>query len=140
MESAERASGASEHRILNRLTGAVIDSAMHIHMRLGPGLLESVYESLLEHELLKRGLTVQRQVAIPVIWDELKLPDGFRADLVVESRVLVEIKSVEVLAPVHYKQVLTYLKCADFRVGLLINFGEAQLKDGIRRIANRAPE
>ncbi|MEA2554288.1 MAG: hypothetical protein QOJ65_2464 [Fimbriimonadaceae bacterium] len=121
---------------VNQITGAVIDAAMKIHTQTGPGLFESVYETLLEYELTKRGYRVQRQVPIPVIYDGIKLPDGFRADLLVEGIVLVEIKSLELLAPVHYKQLLTYLRCADFRVGLLLNFGEEVLKNGIKRIVN----
>lgn len=121
---------------INQITGIIIDAAIAIHIKTGPGLFESVYETLLVYELQKRGLRVERQIAIPVIYDDLKMPDGFRADLLVEGVVLVEIKSVEKLASVHYKQVLTYLRCADLRVGLLINFGEEILKNGIRRIVN----
>ena len=121
---------------VNQITGKVIDCAMRIHTRLGPGLYESVYETLLEYELQKAGLRVQRQVPIPVIYDDLKLPDGFRADLLVEGIVLVEIKSLETLASVHYKQVTTYLRCSELHVALLINFGEEHLRDGIKRIVN----
>ena len=121
---------------INQITGIIIDSAIAIHMKTGPGLFESVYETLLVYELEKRGLKVERQAPIPIIYDDIKMPDGFRADLIVEGIVLVEIKSVENLATVHYKQVLTYLRCSDLRVGLLINFGEEVLKKGIRRIVN----
>jgi len=121
---------------INQITRAIIDCAMTIHNRVGPGLYESVYETLLEYELKKRGLSVERQCPIPLVYDDLKFPDGFRADLLVEGKVIVEIKSVEVLAPVHFKQVLTYLSCGDFRVALLINFGEEHLKNGIKRIVN----
>jgi GxxExxY protein len=124
----------------NELTGVIIDTAMHVHRELGPGLLESVYEVVLAHELGKRGLAVQTQVPIPVNWDDVRLDIGFRADLVVESLVVVEIKSVEALAPVHKKQVLTYLRLMDKRVGLLINFNVELLKDGITRVANGLKE
>jgi GxxExxY protein len=124
----------------NEITGIAIDCAMRIHTRLGPGLYESVYETLREYELKKAGLQVRRQFPIPVVYDDIKMEDGFRGDLLVEDFVLVEIKSVETLAPVHYKQVLTYLRCADLRLGLLINFGSNQLKEGVRRIVNNLPE
>jgi GxxExxY protein len=118
------------------ITKAFIDAALKIHTTVGPGMLESVYESLLEYELLKGGFFVQRQWPIPLIYEDVKLRDGFRADLLVERQILVEIKSVEALAPVHYKQVLSYLRCAELRVGLLINFNEDRLKNGLHRILN----
>jgi GxxExxY protein len=103
---------------------------------LGPGLLESVYEEILYHELIQTGLTVSRQQAIPVLWKGLKMNLGFRADLIVENKVLIEIKSVESIAPVHQKQVLTYLKLTEMKLGLVINFNEALIKNGISRIVN----
>lgn len=121
----------------NAITGKIIDYAMRIHTRVGPGLYESVYETLLAYELEKSGLRVQRQFPIPLVYDDLKLPDGFRADLLVEGSVIVEIKSVELLAPVHHKQVVTYLRCANLHVALMINFGEEHLKNGIKRIVDR---
>lgn len=121
---------------LNLTSGQIVDAAIHIHGRLGPGLLESVYENILAYELNKRGLTVERQVPIPVVYDSLRFEEGFRADLIVENSVLIELKSVEAIAPVHGKQVLTYLKLLDCRLGLLINFNVPLLKDGIKRIAN----
>jgi GxxExxY protein len=120
----------------NTLSGQIVDAAMHVHMRLGPGLLESVYERVLAYELEKRGLKVARQVPIPLQYDDLRFDEGFRVDLIVNDTVLVELKSVEVLAPVHGKQVLTYLKLTNLRLGLLINFGAPLLKDGIKRIAH----
>jgi GxxExxY protein len=99
-------------------------------------LLESVYEALLAYELKQRGLLVVRQQSIPVIYETVQLEEGFRADLIVEGKVIVELKSVEVIAPVHKKQVLTYLRLTNLKLGLLINFGEALIKDGISRIAN----
>lgn len=127
-------------RRINDLSRIVVDCAMKIHMELGPGLLESAYEALLENELKKRGVSVQRQIPVPLVWDGVKLPEGFRADMIVEGVLLIEIKSVEHVSPAHFKQVLTYLRLTDLRLGLLINFGEAQLKDGIRRVVNKLPE
>jgi len=113
---------------------------MVIHKGLGPGLLESVYQKILVYELRKRGLRVEEEVPIAVRWDEIEMDLGFRADLIVEGKVIVELKSVEKTASVHRKQVLTYLKVSGLRVGLLINFGEALLKDGVCRLVNRFDE
>ncbi len=120
----------------NELSKIILDSCFDIHKKLGPGLFESVYEEILFYELTKAGLQVNRQQAIPVMWNEIKMDIGFRSDLVINSKVLIEIKSVERIAPVHQKQVLTYLRLTDIKLGLLINFNEALLKDGIQRIAN----
>lgn len=120
----------------NEIAKIVVDAAYHIHVKLGPGLLESVYESVLAYELKKRGLRVVRQQPIPVVYDELQFDEGFRADLIVNDLVIIELKSVEKIHPVHKKQLLTYLRLADRRLGLLINFAEALIKDGISRIAN----
>jgi GxxExxY protein len=103
-------------------------------------LFESVYETVLEYELKKRGLTVARQIGIPVIYDDIQFDEGFRADLIVEQKVIVELKSVERIAPIHHKQVLTYLKLANLRLGLLINFGSLLIKDGITRLVNGLEE
>ena len=111
----------------NDITGAIVDAAYHVHTRLGPGLLESVYEAVLAYELAKRGLDVQRQVPIAIGYDELRFDIGFRADLLIEGRVIVELKSVERVLPVHKKQALTYIKLADVRVGLLLNFGAERI-------------
>jgi iron complex transport system substrate-binding protein len=127
---------AETQRDLNDISGQIVDASVHIHAKLGPGLLESVYERILAHELERRGLSVERQVPVPIIFDGLHFEEGFRADLIVERCVIVELKSVETLAPVHSKQLLTYLKLLDYRLGLLINFGAPLLKDGLRRIAN----
>jgi GxxExxY protein len=124
----------------NSIAKTVLDAAFAIHTKLGPGLLESVYEPVLAYELAKRGMTVRRQVPIPIRYDELCFEEGFRADLLVDGCVVVELKSVEVLAPVHGKQVLTQLRLSGHRLGLLINFGEVHLKDGIKRIANGLPD
>jgi len=133
----DSANSALSRETLNRISGIIVDVAVNIHQQLGPGLLESVYEAVLTHELQKRGLRVDRQVPIPVIWDEVQLEVGFRADLIVEGLVVVEIKSIEAVAPVHKKTVLTYLRLTDRRLALLINFNVDLLKDGITRIVNR---
>lgn len=112
-------------------------AALEVHRALGPGLLESVYENALAYELELRGLRVQRQVAVPAVYKAIRFEIAFRADLIVEELFVVELKSVEELAPVHAKQLLTYLKLSDKKLGLLINFNEVLLKDGIRRIANK---
>ncbi|MBN2766951.1 MAG: GxxExxY protein [Paludibacter sp.] len=120
----------------NEISKIVVDIAYKVHTKIGPGLLESVYEEIMFCEIKNYGLTVERQKAIPVIWKEKQLEIGFRADLIVESKVIIELKSVEEIAPVHYKQVLTYLKLTDLKLGLLINFNEYLIKDGIKRIVN----
>ena len=120
----------------NAIAKEVVDAAFRIHTTLGPGLLESVDQTVLASELGRRGLRAVSQQAIPVVYDGIRMDTGFRADLVVEDKVIVEIKSVEVLLPVHKKQLLTYLRLADKRLGLLINFQVALIKDGITRIVN----
>ena len=120
----------------NEIAKSVVDAAFEVHTRLGPGLLESVYEVVLEAVLKRRGLKVQRQVPIPIRFDDIVFDEGFRADLVVEGKLIVELKSVEQTAPVHKKQVLTYIRLADKRLGLLINFGAPLIKDGITRLVN----
>jgi GxxExxY protein len=120
----------------NEISRIIVDVAYKIHIRLGPGLLESVYEAIMCHELIKRGLKVERQKPISVVWDEIFLDIGFRSDLIVEDKVIVELKSVETLSKVHSKQILTYLKITNMKLGLLINFNEALIRDGIYRIVN----
>ena len=120
----------------NSIAKIIVNSCFDIHVNLGPGLLESVYEEILYSELIEKGLKVERQKGLPVYWKGKKLNLGFRADLVVENKVIVELKSVEAIAPVHLKQLLTYLKLTDLKLGLLINFNEALIKDGITRIVN----
>lgn len=124
----------------NEISREIVDAAYKVHTTLGPGLLESVYETILCFELNRKGLEIARQVALPVVYEEIKLDDGFRADIIVNKKVIIELKSVEVLAPVHKKQLLTYLRLADKRLGLLINFGDALIKNGITRIVNKLPE
>ncbi|MGB7410893.1 GxxExxY protein [Sphingopyxis granuli] len=114
----------------------VVDCGYHLHQNLGPGLLESAYEAILSDQLVRRGLHVERQKPIPIRYDGLELAEGFRADLMLEGRLLIELKSVERLLPLHSKQVLTYLRLLDLPLGLLINFGGATFKEGVRRIAN----
>ncbi len=120
----------------NEISGIIVDCAFHIHTRLGPGLLESVYEAVLKYELLKRGLTVVAQQPMPVVWENVRLEIGFRADMVVGEKVVIEIKSVETVAPVHPKQLRTYLRLMDLKLGLLINFNVPLIKDGITRVVN----
>ncbi len=118
----------------NELSKVIVDISYKIHTRLGPGLLESVYEAILYHELIKKGLKVERQKPIPVIWDDVYLDIGFRSDLIIENKVIVEIKSVEKLSNAHLKQLLTYIKITNLKLGLLINFNEALIKNGIKRV------
>ena len=121
---------------LNFLSKVILDSAFRVHSKVGPGLYEHVYEVILAYDLKKQNLLVERQVPIPIVYEEIKFEEGYKADLIVEQRVIVELKSVEALMPVHWKQLYTLLKLADLRLGLLINFGDEHLKNGIRRIAN----
>ena len=113
-----------------------VDCGFHLHKNLGPGLLESVYEAIMADQLVRRGLHVQRQAPIAIRYDGIELPEGFRADLLIEGRLLVELKSVERLSPLHGKQVLTYLRLLDLPLGLLINFGGETFKEGVKRIVN----
>lgn len=122
---------------LNQVSGQIVDAAFHIHSKLGPGLLESVYEIILAKELERREFFVERQRPVPIEFEGLHFEEGFRADIIVERAIIVELKSVETLAPVHSKQLLTYLRLLDYRLGLLINFGAPLLKDGIKRIVNK---
>lgn len=124
----------------NQIAQQVVDAAIKIHTRLGPGLLESVYETILTRELEQRGLRVARQIPIPIHYDGLRFDEGFRADIIVDGKVILELKSVEQIAKVHAKQLFTYLKLADKRLGLLLNFGAELMKDGIKRIANGMPD
>jgi GxxExxY protein len=120
----------------DKLCTMILASAFRVHSRLGPGLLESIYERVLAYELTKKGLSVEVQKPIPIIYDTLVFEAGYRADLIVENTVLLELKSIETLLPVHAKQVLTYIRLANLRLGYLLNFGEAQLKTGIKRLIN----
>ncbi|MEQ1764104.1 MAG: GxxExxY protein [Pyrinomonadaceae bacterium] len=124
----------------NQIATSIVDCAYKIHTTLGPGLLETVYQAALKYELEKRGLSVQMERPIPVYYEEVKLEVGFRADLIVNNKVIVECKSVEGLSPVFSKILLTYLRLTDIHLGLLINFNVVLIKDGIRRVVNELPE
>jgi len=121
----------------NDLSFKIIGAALELHKTLGPGLLESVYEATLAHDLRELGLHVQTQVPVPLVYKEVKQDVGFRMDMLVEGKVIIEVKSLESLAPVHFAQVLTYLKLSDKRLALLINFNTKVLKDGIHRVVNK---
>ena len=124
----------------NEIGKIVVDCAYRVHQALGPGLLESVYEVALAREIGQRGLKAQRQVPIPIVYDSLRFDEGFRADLVVEELVILELKAVEQVHPVHKKQLLTYLRLTDKKLGYLINFGAEYIRDGIGRVSNGAPD
>lgn len=121
---------------IDRIAKEVVDAAFKVHSNLGPGLLESAYEACLAHELTKRGYRVERQKAQPVIYEGLKIEVGYRLDLLVEDLIIIELKAVEQLAPIHQAQLLTYLKLSSKQLGFLVNFNVPLIKDGIRRIAN----
>lgn len=120
----------------NDIATKVIGVSIELHKRLGPGLLESVYEHALKFDLIEAGLKVQRQVPMPFIYKEVELETGYKLDLLVDSLVIIEIKSVDALAPVHFAQLLTYLELSNFKLGLLINFNTKLLKEGIHRVVN----
>jgi len=120
----------------NEISGLIVDTCYQIHVELGPGLFEKVYEEVLAFELHSRGLVFKRQHPISLEWRDIEFDQGFRADMIVEDKVLVEIKSVERIAPVHKKQVLTYLRLSNLKLGLLINFNEALIKNGICRVVD----
>jgi GxxExxY protein len=117
----------------NEISGAIVDAAMKVHSALGPGLLESAYAACLRHELFKRGLKVASEVPVPVVYDGIKLEAGYKLELLVEDTVVVELKAIEALAPIHQAQIISYLKLAGKPIGLLINFHSLHLKDGIKR-------
>lgn len=121
----------------NEISKVVFDLCLMIHKKYGPGLFESVYEEIICFELTKLNISFKRQLGIPLIHEEIKMDVGFRADVIIENKVILELKSVEVLSPVHHKQLLTYLKLADLRLGMLINFNVNLMKEGIHRIVNK---
>ena len=125
---------------LNEISGEIVDAAFKVHSQLGPGLLESVYERVLTYELRKRGITVETQQIVPIRYDGIDFDEGFRLDLLVNDAVIVEVKSIDEIAAIHKKQLLTYLKLRDKRLGLLINFNVELIKQGITRIANGIEE
>ena len=120
----------------NEIGKIIVKSAVTLHRELGSGLLESVYEVILAHELEKCGLAVERQVSIPIEYHGISFPEGFRADIIVDQKVIIELKSVETINKSHKKQLLTYIQLADYKLGYLLNFGEALMRDGIHRIIN----
>ena len=124
----------------NDLGRTILDAAFHVHRSLGPGLLESVYETVLAYELQKRGLAVRRQVPVPIVYEGITFDEGFRADLIVADKVIIELKSVTQITPAHRKQIQTYLRLSGQKLGYLINFGEALLRDGIVRAVNGLEE
>ena len=124
----------------NEIAKMAVDAAYRVHTKLGPGLFEIVYEASLAHELTNRGLHVARQQPIPIEYESIRFEEGFRADMIVEDKVILELKSIDAVAPVHKKQLLTYLRLADKRLGLLLNFGEEYINNGITRIVNGLPE
>lgn len=124
----------------NQIATIIVDASLKIHRTLGPGLLESVYEATLAYELARRGLSVKTQDPLPVSYEDVKLDLGFRPDVIVNNKVIVEIKSIAALAPVHSKVLLTYLRLTGMHLGLLINFNVELIKNGIQRVVNRLPE
>ncbi len=120
----------------NQISKIIVNKCFQIHKSLGPGLLESVYEETLFFELANEKLNCVRQRGIPVVYKNIKMDLGFRADIIVENKVIIEIKSVEALAPVHFKQLLTYLRITGLKLGILVNFNEALIKDGLKRVVN----
>ncbi len=121
----------------NQISKEIVDAALKVHKQLGPGLLESAYEECLSFELIQRDLLVERQKALPLVYEEVKLEAGYRVDLLIEKKVIIEIKAVEGLNDVHLAQILTYLKLSDCKLGLLINFNVALIKHGIKRVVNK---
>jgi GxxExxY protein len=121
---------------INKITGLIVDRAIKIHREIGPGCYEKVYEELLHYELIKDGLYIQRQLLLPIQYDELFIKDAYKLDLFIENKIIVEIKSVENLLPVHYKQVMTYLKLLNIKNGILLNFKVEMMKDGVYRVFN----
>ncbi len=123
-------------KIENIISHNIVSTCFKIHKKLGPGLLESVYEEVLSYELSKLNYRIEQQKTIPLIYDNIKLDAGFRADIIIENKVIIEIKAIEVLAPIHKMQLLTYLRITELKLGLLINFNSEILKNGIKRIVN----
>jgi GxxExxY protein len=121
----------------NELSHLVVGCALRVHSALGPGLLESAYEACLQYELIKSGLRVEAQKPLPLVYQTVKLECGYRVDLLVEGKLIIEVKAMEALAEIHFAQVLTYLRLSDLRLALLLNFNVVHMKDGIRRIVNK---
>ena len=138
-ENAEDAEMDQEER-LNKITETIIGAAIDVHRALGPGLLESAYEACMVYDLIQVGMKVEQQKPLPVVYRGVKLECGYRLDLMIENEVVVEIKSIDKLLPIHKAQLMSYLKLADCKVGLLINFNVELLKDGIQRVVNNFPD
>jgi GxxExxY protein len=130
----------NENEKLNKITETIISGAINVHRTLGPGLLESAYEACMVFELTQAGLKVEQQKPLPIVYREVKLECGYRLDLMIENEVIIEIKSIEKLMPIHQAQLLSYLKLSECKVGLLINFNVKVLKDGIKRVVNNFPD
>ena len=130
----------NENEKLNKITETIISGAINVHRTLGPGLLESAYEACMVYELAQAGLKVEQQKPLPIVYREVKLECGYRLDLMIENEVIIEIKSIEKLKPIHQAQLLSYLKLSECKVGLLINFNVKVLKDGIKRVVNNFPD
>ena len=126
----------AQSTVENIVSREVVDAAVSIHKELGPGLMEKVYETVLERELSRRGLKVERQVKIPIQYGDLSFEEGFQADLIVERKVVLELKSVEKMQPLHHKQLNTYLRLTGLRLGILLNFGSCLMKNGVVRVVN----
>ena len=124
----------------NEIGGVLIETAIQVHRKIGPGLMESVYEAIMAQQLCRKGLEVKRQVAIPIEYEGARFAEGFRADLIVDDKVIVELKCVEMIHEAHKKQLLTYLRLSGIRLGYLLNFSESLMKHGIHRTVNRLPE
>lgn len=125
---------------VNDISAQILDASIKVHRTLGPGLLESAYETCLAYELRQRGLRVETQVSLPVVYEGMRIDAGYRIDLLVEGQVIIELKAVEKLIPLHEAQLITYLKLSDKRLGILVNFNVIRLKDGFRRFANQLQE
>ena len=124
----------------NELASIAVDTSLRIHMQLGPGLLESAYEAILAYELGRQGVMLECQVPLPLVWDNMLVKECYRADLILDKKLILELKSIEKVLPVHKKQVITYLKVSGLKLGLLLNFGEALMKNGIFRLVNHLEE
>ena len=136
-KGAKRSQIGTRNMDLNQLSNLIIGCAIEVHKTLGPGLLESAYENCLAYELRQKGVTVLQQVPMPIVYKDVRLDHGYRMDLLVDGRIVVEVKSVEFVSDVHEAQLLTYLKLGDYRLGLILNFNTNTLRSGIKRLVNR---
>ena len=120
----------------NEISAIVLNEAIHIHRSIGPGMLESAYQHCLQHRLIKNGLQVRNEVPVPLVFEDVKLECGYRADLIIDNKVVVEVKSIDAIAPIHLAQTLTYLRLLNLKLGIVLNFNSILMKDGIKRIVN----